>query len=186
MPVLTNPRHEQFAALIAGGMRPAKAYSAAGFAGQGAAQSASRLAKTPVVAARIAELRQDLSSSTVQRAVVDRAWVLARLRENVERSMQVVEVNIRSGKPTGVFKYDGMVANRALELLGKELGMFRDAVDLTQKWDGDPKKLSRQQLERMISEYDKEAAAAANEELAKDLEEAKKEAAAGLGSDTVQ
>jgi hypothetical protein len=162
-----------------------KAYSAAGFAGQGAAQSASRLSKTPVVAARIAELRADWSSTTVQRAVVDRTWVLARLRENVERSMQVVEVNSRSGKPTGVFKYDGMVANRALELLGKELGMFRDAVDITQKWDGDPKKLSRQQLERMLAGYDANAAKAENEALEKDLAEAKKEAAAGSG-ETIQ
>jgi hypothetical protein len=38
-------------------------------------------------------------------------------------------------------------ANRALELLGKEQGMFRDALDVKNTWDGDPKKLSAAQLE---------------------------------------
>jgi hypothetical protein len=28
------------------------------------------------------------------------------------------------GNPTGEYRYDGSVANRALELIGKELGMF--------------------------------------------------------------
>jgi hypothetical protein len=30
------------------------------------------------------------------------------------------------GKPTGEYRYDGKVANRALELLGKQQGMFID------------------------------------------------------------
>jgi phage terminase small subunit len=66
MPTLSNPRHEQFAALVAGGMTPTKAYVAAGFAGKGAAQSASRLAKIPVAAARIAEL-STISSTVIAR-----------------------------------------------------------------------------------------------------------------------
>ena len=33
---------------------------------------------------------------------------------------------MRAGQPTGVFTYQGQVANRALELLGKHLGMWSD------------------------------------------------------------
>ncbi|SEC70796.1 hypothetical protein SAMN05444161_1674 [Rhizobiales bacterium GAS191] len=54
---------------------------------------------------------------------IDRLWVLARLVDNVNRAMQGKKVTAR-GAPTGEYRYDGSVANRALELIGKELGMF--------------------------------------------------------------
>ena len=52
-----------------------------------------------------------------------RAWVLERLTENVRRAMRIEAVTLR-GVPTGEYRYEGSVANRALELLGKELGLF--------------------------------------------------------------
>jgi hypothetical protein len=67
---------------------------------------------------------------------VDRAWVLSILRQNVLRAMQRVQVLDRQGKPIGVFTYNGQVANRALELMGKELGMFVDRTPDV-PWDGD-------------------------------------------------
>jgi hypothetical protein len=59
-----------------------------------------------------------------------------------------IEPVMKNGKPTGVYTYNGMVANCALELLGKEQGMFRDALDVKNTWDGDPKKLSAAHLKR--------------------------------------
>ena len=56
---------------------------------------------------------------------VTRGWVLARLAENARRAMQGEPVLLR-GLPTGEYRYDGSVVNRALELLGKELGLFRE------------------------------------------------------------
>jgi hypothetical protein len=56
---------------------------------------------------------------------VTRAWVIERLAENVDRAMQIEEIKLR-GVPTGEFRYEGSVANRALELIGKELGLFVD------------------------------------------------------------
>ena len=63
MPTLRNRRHEHFANFVAGGMTARKAYVAAGFSGNGAAQSASRLAKQTAVERRIAELRDGQSNS---------------------------------------------------------------------------------------------------------------------------
>ena len=44
----------------------------------------------------------------------------------------LVPVLDRDGKPTGEYRYDGSVANRALELLGKQQGMFIDRHEVGQ------------------------------------------------------
>jgi hypothetical protein len=50
-------------------------------------------------------------------------FVESKLEENVERAMQAKPVVI-DGKETGEWRYEGGVANRGLELLGKTVGMF--------------------------------------------------------------
>jgi hypothetical protein len=47
-----------------------------------------------------------------------------------------------------------MVANRALELIGKELGMFVDR-NMDVPWDGDPSKLTDAQLDKVIQYFDR-------------------------------
>jgi hypothetical protein len=47
--------------------------------------------------------------------------------------MQAEPVRDKDGNPTGEYRYDGAVANKALELLGRHLGMFADkshAIDI--------------------------------------------------------
>ena len=61
-----------------------------------------------------------------ERTKVDQDWIVERLVQNVERSMKVVPVTDREGKPTGEHVYQGSVANKALELLGRHQGMFTD------------------------------------------------------------
>lgn len=56
MPVLANPKHEQFAQGIALGKTPPEAYVSAGYSKSGAAQSAGRLLRNADVSSRIAEL----------------------------------------------------------------------------------------------------------------------------------
>lgn len=60
--------------------------------------------------------------------VPTRQWVLARLVDNVERALQLAGP-ADGAEPGARGKYDGSVANRALELLGKELGMFAERPD---------------------------------------------------------
>lgn len=119
MPVLDNQRHEAFAQALAQGKSATEAYELAGF--KPSRHHASRLATKGNVQARVAELQ----GMAADRVVVDRAWVLSKLHENVERAMQNQPV-MAGGEATGEYKYDGSVANKALELLGKELGMFVD------------------------------------------------------------
>jgi phage terminase small subunit len=128
--VLKNSRDEHFAQLVAAGKTPTQAYGLAGYSEAGAHASAARLLRNATIRARVAELQKAVSERAVEKATVDRAWVLAQLRENVDRAMQAVEMTDSKGKPTGEFRYEGGVANRALELIGKELGMFRERLEI--------------------------------------------------------
>jgi phage terminase small subunit len=51
-------------------------------------------------------------------------WVLDGLKENFNRAMQAEPVLDHEGSPTGEYRYEGAVANRALELVGNHLGMW--------------------------------------------------------------
>ncbi len=65
-----------------------------------------------------------------ERLELTKEWVLATLKENVERAMQAEPVKDSKGYETGEYTYQGAAANRALELIGKHLGMFTDKLDV--------------------------------------------------------
>jgi len=84
---------------------------------------------------RIKELTARVTDKAIERAALTKSWVIESLRANAEKAMKS--------------PYGSSVANRALELLGTELGMFRN--------DGPPKPprledLSSEDLERMLAE----------------------------------
>jgi phage terminase small subunit len=130
MPLLSNPRHERFAQELARGRSSTEAYKEAGYdcEGSSAWSAASRLSRNVQVSARVRELQ----TAGAERAVLTEEWVISRLMANAERAMQAEAVTDHQGEATGEFKYDGAVANRALELLGKRLGIFVDRSDVTQ------------------------------------------------------
>jgi phage terminase small subunit len=130
MPVLRNPKHELFSQGLASGLSQEQAYERAGYVPDSG--HAARLAGQGSIRQRVSEILAPGAERLTERAVegVDRVhltkqWVLERLIENASRAMQAVPVMSKDG-PTGEYKYDGSVANRSLELLGKELGMFVD------------------------------------------------------------
>jgi hypothetical protein len=45
---------------------------------------------------------------------------------------------------------------QAYELPGKALGMFRNAIEITQKPDADPKKWTKEQLEQVIQAFEEQ------------------------------
>lgn len=71
----------------------------------------------------------------VRKEVLTREWVIDRLMRNATVALGDAPVKLKlRNKDTGEFeefevsKHDAGAANRALELLGKELGMFVDRV----------------------------------------------------------
>lgn len=131
MAVLHNSRHEQFAQLVASGRTPAEAYVEVGYAVKAAYTCGPRLFKNATVQARVSELLQVVSAATVTRMSLDRQFVLRELMDNALKAKQSCE---------------WAASNRALELLGKELGMFNPR-DLP--WDGNPATLTDSQLEQL-------------------------------------
>jgi hypothetical protein len=80
-----------------------------------------------------------------------RKWVIEKLMANAERAMQGEPVLDKWGVPTGVYRYEGGVANKALELLGKGLGMFKN----TKPPEQPPKPDSPQQMLEQMSEVER-------------------------------
>lgn len=62
MPILENPRHEQFAQRVAAGTNARAAYIAAGYSENGAAQSAARLLTNAKVRARVEEIKRSIAA----------------------------------------------------------------------------------------------------------------------------
>lgn len=134
---LKNAKHEHFAQLVANGEPAARAYEIAGYSGKGAKQSAARLLTDADVCERVAHLRsvkvekvQQATAAVVEKAGLSKEWVISQLMENVSMAKQAEPVFDNKGIPTGEYTQNLAAANKALELLGKEVGMFVDRKEV--------------------------------------------------------
>lgn len=158
MPVLRNPRHELFAQELAKGTQQFFAYMAAFKTKNPAAARASSsklLANTthgPAIRARRDELlaereasQQEASQQATEALAITRRWVLEGLVENANRCMAAVPVLGPDGTPLGIYKHHAQGANRAYELIGKELGMFIDRSAIVADPDADLENMTPEQ-----------------------------------------
>ena len=127
-------------------------------------EKASRLLAEGKVRARSEVLRGKVTQRAVEKTAISKAWVIEKLVENVERAMQAEPVRRKTGdgeeEVTGEFVYNGSVANKALELIGKELGMFIDRKEI-----GDPgefERMSDEELRAFLEEPIESAVHSAN------------------------
>lgn len=137
MAILKNMRHELFAQGVARGLPASTSYKRAGFHNKGAAQSASLLLTKAKIQKRIKELKSRLVKKLERHTIIDKAWVVDQLVDNIMKAKQDIPVYDRKGNPTGEYVFQGNIVNKALELVGKELGMFRDRIEHT-GLDGSP------------------------------------------------
>ena len=105
----------------------AQAAIRAGYSEKAAKEQASRLLTNANIWNEIERQKLEIS----KKAMVDAVWIRSKLKSNVERAMQAEAVMDNEGNPIGVYKYSGTAANRALELLGKDLGMFTDRLEVS-------------------------------------------------------
>lgn len=78
------------------------------------------------VQSRVAELRAAVTKKAVKKLEISKEWVLGQLVENVAMAKSAEPVFDNEGNPTGEYKQNLAAANKALELIGKELAMFVD------------------------------------------------------------
>lgn len=135
MPVLSNPKHERFAQELAKGKSGFEAHSLAGY--KASRSGASQLKQDINISNRVNELlaeretvHSQATAKAIEKTALTKEWVIERLVENVDRSMQAEQAKDADGEPIGDYVYNGSVANKALELLGKELGMFIDRAEV--------------------------------------------------------
>jgi phage terminase small subunit len=159
MPALRNPRHERFAQERASGKSGGEAYALAGYKPN--RHNAVRLNRDQTIVGRINELlaeREKITAQSTAQAItaagLTKTWVLERLIENANRAMQAEPVmEKRDGElvETGQYRYDGAVANRALELIGKEMGMFieRQETGKPGAFDGMPPEKKRERAKEI-------------------------------------
>lgn len=125
-----SDKHELFAREYCVDLNATQAAIRAGYSENTAKQQGSRLLTNADIRARIEELQ----GKRAEKLELDAHWVLNRLVEVTQMSMQAKPVekwdyNEKKLIETGEYVYDSQGANKALELIGKHLGMFKDKVE---------------------------------------------------------
>jgi phage terminase small subunit len=146
MPPLRNLRQERFCLEYAKDQNGTRSVKAAGYRctnDGSAAAASSQLLKSIKVKARIMEIERENTLAerrqlvqVAEQNLIDQSWVVNTLVKNVNRSMQAEAVLDKFGRPIGTYTYEGSVANKGLELVGKHLGMFQDKSPLAGALDG--------------------------------------------------
>lgn len=109
-----------------------KAYTRAGYkcTEEAARKNSSRLMTNDDIRSRIEELQSERAG----KLNLDAEWVLKRLKEISDKCMQeepVMKFDYEERKlvETGEYQFDSGGANKATELIGKHLGMFKDKIE---------------------------------------------------------
>ena len=102
----------------------------AGYAEKSAAKQGCLLMKKPAVVARIRQLQKEQA----ERLMITSDRIMLELMDVYQKCMQAVPVeewnySEHRMEPTGEYQFDSKGATKALELLGRHLGMFDKRAD---------------------------------------------------------
>ena len=90
MPILSKPKHEEFAQLVARGESAGQAYVSAYGPAKGADQSACRLLKNAKIRGRIGELQAEISANLLNASIRERNFRLQQLQNRHDSLMVVI------------------------------------------------------------------------------------------------
>lgn len=119
---ILSPKQQKFSEEYLKDLNATQAAIRAGYSEHTAQEQGSRLLSNVMVKEVIVKAQQKLS----KRAELSQEWVMDGLKKVFERCMQQEAMTDREGNFEGLFKFEHSGANKALELIGKHLGMFVD------------------------------------------------------------
>lgn len=135
--MLTNPKWEAFAVAYAEHGNGTRAAIDAGYSEgsnkNSAAQRGVWLLKKQEVKARIDQIREGIRRKALASSSISRTWILEKMKENAEIALE---------------RGDRAAANRALELLGREYGLFTEKKVILA---GPLEALDARQLQRLLA-----------------------------------
>lgn len=169
MPVLKMIRQERYAQARSRGLTQIKSYYEAGYNGETdktAHEAAVRLEKTTAVRARIDELLEAQHEDAIEREekrkdlvayddAMGKVEILQGLRTVFNLAIQQSVHQTKDGELVDGDPVNLGAANRALELMGKQEGMFADTKIIKREGDG----MGKQQLLEAIEKVDAQLAA---------------------------
>lgn len=154
---LKNAKHEHFCQLVSNGESATQGYILAGYSENGAEQGSSRLLRNVNVCSRLdylRKLKEQKHSETVNKVIeesgITKEWIINELIDNVKIAKSAEPVLDNDGNPIGEYRTNIPAANKALELLGSELGMFVKKIESGKP--GDFERMSDDELERRLNE----------------------------------
>lgn len=126
-----TPKQQRFVDEYCLDLNATQAAIRAGYSQKTATSIGSENLMKPDIAAAI-QVRQH---ARAERSELNEAWILDHLKENVERSMVAIPVrsldrDTKQMVETGEYVYQGNVANKALELIGRHRGMFVERSEI--------------------------------------------------------
>ena len=128
MPDELNPKQERFCQEYAVNGNAKQSAITAGYSAKNAESIGCRLSSNIKVKTRVGELL----SKRENKVIITADYVLESLKEVADRCKQAIPVMEKVNgelKATGEWRFDSAGANRALELLGKNLRLFIDKVE---------------------------------------------------------
>lgn len=121
--ILKDPQHEVFAQALAKGAKRIDAYVAAGY--KRLHPNSIRLSKRVAVAARVKWLLEQAAKATV----IDAVWVQSNLAQHAQNLIHVI-TDPKTGEIKPGPMFNAAAGNRALELLGRQYGLFKERIEL--------------------------------------------------------